>query len=76
MLGYVLAFMAYDTVTTLNDKAAAKQKKQEKQRQIRELEWRLSASMTRGHTKKCICQLCVNRRTRATNELNRLLAEK
>lgn len=75
MIGWMLAFMAYDTVTTLNDKAAAKQKREEKRKKLKELEWRLSGPMTRGHLKKCICRLCVNRRTSATNEHNRLLAE-
>jgi hypothetical protein len=74
MLGYFLAFITYDTVTTLNDKAAAKQKQQEKRKKLKELEWRLSRPMTQGHSRGCICRLCVNRRTSATNEHNRLLA--
>ena len=72
MIGWMLAFMAYDTVKTVSDKNA----KEEKRKKLKELEWRLSGPMTRGHLKKCICRLCVNRRTAATNEHNRLLAEK
>lgn len=73
MIGYVLAFMAYDTVTTLNDKAKAEQERKDKRKKLQQLQWRLQAPMTRGHTKKCICRLCVNRRTAASNELNMLL---
>ena len=72
MLGWILGFMAYDTVKTINEK----NKKEEKRKRLKQLEWRLSAPMTRGHLKQCICRLCVNRRTAATNEHNRLLAEK
>lgn len=75
MIGWMLAFMAYDTVTTLNDKAKAEQERKAKRQKLKELEWRLSRSMTRGHSRGCICRLCVNRRTSATNEHNRLLAE-
>lgn len=75
MIGWMLAFMAYDTVTTLNDKAKEKQKREDKRKKLKELEWRLSRSMTQGHSRGCICRLCVNRRTSATNEHNRLLAE-
>ena len=76
MIGYVLAFMAYDTVTTLNDKLEKQNKDKERRKKLQQLQWRLNAPMTRGHTKKCICLLCVNRRTAATNEHNRLLAER
>ena len=71
MIGWMLAFMAYDTVKTVNDN----HKREEKRKKLKQLEWRLSAPMTRGHTKNCICRLCVNRRTAATNEFNRLLNE-
>lgn len=72
MLGYILAFMAYDTVKTVNNK----NKKEEKRKKLKQLEWRLSRPMTQGHTKNCVCLLCVNRRKSAVNEHTRLLAEK
>ena len=71
MIGWMLAFMAYDTVKTVNDN----HKREEKRKKLKQLEWRLNAPMTRGHTKKCICTLCCNRRTAAINEHNRLLNE-
>lgn len=71
MIGWMLAFMAYDTVKTVNDN----HKREEKRKKLKQLEWRLNAPMTRGHTKKCTCTLCSNRRTAAINEHNRLLNE-
>lgn len=71
MIGWMLAFMAYDTVKTVNNN----HKREEKRKKLKQLEWRLNAPMTRGHTKKCKCTLCVNRRTAAINEHNRLLNE-
>jgi hypothetical protein len=72
MIGWILAFMAYDTVKTIDNNLA----REEKRKKLKELEWRLSTSVTRDHLKKCICRLCVTRRTNLTNEYNRLLAEK
>ena len=72
MIGWILAFMAYDTVKTVKEK-----NEKEKQRtKIQKLKWRLQSPMTQGHTKKCICRLCVNRRTTATTELNKMLLER
>lgn len=71
MLELILGFMLYDTVKTVNDN----NKREEKRKKLKQLEWRLNAPMTRGHTKKCICRLCVNRRTAAINEHKRLLNE-
>ena len=76
MIGYILAFMAYDTVTTISKREEDKAAKEAKRKKLKQLQWRLQAPMTRGHTKKCICLLCVNRRTAATNEYNSLLAER
>ena len=72
MIGWILAFMAYDTVKTVSQK----NKEEEKRMNIQKLKWRLQSPMTQGHTKKCICRLCVNRRTSATTELNKMLLER
>ena len=73
MIGWILAsLMAYDTVKT----ASEKNEKEKKRMNIQKLKWRLQSPMTQGHTKKCICRLCVNRRENATTELNKLSLER
>lgn len=70
MLPWVLAFMAYDTAKTLNKKSEEKQRRQK----IKDLQFKLSRPMTRGHTKQCICRLCSNRRNNTINEINQLIS--
>jgi len=69
MLGWVLAFMAYDTAKTLNNQADKKKRRQE----IKDLQFRLQRPMTRGHNYQCKCRLCYNRRQSAINRLNELI---
>jgi hypothetical protein len=69
MLELILGFMVYDTVKTINKNRKQKEKKQ----RLEQLRFRLNRPMTRGHSKQCVCRLCVNRRTRATEEFNQLL---
>ena len=69
MLGWVLAFMAYDTAKTLNSQAENKKRSQE----IKNLQFRLKRPMTRGHDYQCKCRLCYNRRQSAVNRLNELI---
>ena len=71
MLELILGFMVYDTIKTVNKNKEQKEKKQ----RLEQLRFRLSRPMTRNHSKECICRLCVNRRTRATEEFNNLLAD-
>lgn len=72
MIGWMLAFMAYDTIKTVSEN----NEKEKKRMDIQKLKWRLQSPMTQGHTKKCICRLCVNRRENATTELNKMLLER
>jgi len=71
MLELILGFMAYDTVKTVNKN----KKQQEKKQRLEQLRFRLSRPMTRNHSKQCVCRLCVNRRKKATEEFNKLLAD-
>ena len=71
MLELILGFMVYDTIKTANKNKAQKEKKQ----RLEHLRFRLSRPMTRNHSKQCICRLCVNRRKKATEEFNNLLAD-
>jgi len=71
MLELILGFMVYDTVKTVNKNKEQKAKRE----RLEQLRFRLSRPMTRNHTKQCICLLCVNRRKKATEEFNKLLAD-
>ena len=65
MLEWILFGMAADLVYSNRKKKEA----EEKQQEILQLKSRLRMSQTRGHTKKCICLLCHNRRTRLEDKL-------
>lgn len=71
MLELLFGFMVYDTVKTVNNN----HKQEAKRKQLQQLRWKLNAPVTQGHTKKCICRLCVNRRNALTDEHNKLLAQ-
>ena len=71
MLELILGFMVYDTVKTVNKNKEQKAKRQ----RLEQLRFRLSRPMTRNHSKQCICRLCVNRREKATEEFNKILAD-
>ena len=55
MLELILGFMVYDTVKTINKNKEQKAKKQ----RLEQLRFRLNRPMTRGHSKQCVCRLCV-----------------
>ena len=65
MVGWILSAMTVDLIYTHRKKKEA----EEKQQEILQLKSRLRMSQTRGHTKKCICLLCHNRRTRLEDKL-------
>ena len=71
MLELILGFMVYDTVKTVSKNKKQKEKKQ----RLEQLRFRLSRPMPRNHSKQCIWRLCVNRREKATEEFNKLLAD-
>jgi hypothetical protein len=71
MLGWVLGFMAYDTIRTVNDKAKEKQREKE----IKDIQFRLRKPMTRGHFKQCKCRLCQNRKADLNDKLTVLLSK-
>ena len=66
MIGWILSAMTVDLVYTHRKKAEAEEKRQK----ILRLKSRLRMSQTRGHTKKCVCRLCHNRRTSLEDELD------
>ena len=65
MLEWILAGMAADLVYT----SRKKKEEAERQQQIMRLRSRLRLAMTRGHTKRCTCRLCRNRRTALEDKL-------
>ena len=68
MLEWILLGMAYDVVNTRNKEA----KKKEIAKKKRDLRWKLQRPVTQGHTLKCICRLCCNRRQSIQDQLNDL----
>ena len=69
MIGWILSAMTVDLVYTHRKKAEAEEKRQK----ILRLKSRLRMSQTQGHTRKCECRLCHNRRSRLEDELTVLL---
>ena len=69
MLELLFGLMVYDTVKTVNTRKIEEKKRKE----INQLRSRLKRPMTRSHDLNCKCLLCVNRREKAINQLNKLL---
>ncbi len=65
MVEWVLCGMAADLVYSNRKKSEAEEKRQK----ILQLKSRLRMPQTRGHTRKCECRLCHNRRSRLEDEL-------
>ena len=72
MLGWLLGYVAYDTIKTLNEREKSKQINA----QIRDLEWRLQKPQTQGHYNRCVCLLCHNRKIAKETKLKELKQEK
>lgn len=75
MLGLLLGLFTYDTVTTFNRDVKERKEQEVRQKRLRELQYQLKNPVTKGHRTKCICQLCINRRSRLADEHNTLLAK-
>lgn len=76
MLGLLLGWMAYDTVTTVNRRIDRKQKAQKRDFRIYEIERKLRKGLNRNHYIDCSCKKCKVKKLSLETELKSLITQK